>query len=98
MSQRSGAADSAEYSVTWPRSGMTRTGQAFELQTSAPRTVETGSSSSPTNEKGSESSVLLPTPNTGDMKSAQAAIKRLAGGHQLRLADSLVGTLPKDYG
>jgi hypothetical protein len=32
------------------------------------------------------------------MKSAQAAEKRLAGGHQLRLADLLVGTLPKDYG
>jgi hypothetical protein len=32
------------------------------------------------------------------MKSAQSVTKRKAGGHQSRLADLLVGTLPKDYG
>jgi hypothetical protein len=98
MSQQSAAADWAEYLATWPRSGMTRTGQAFELQMSELRTGENGPSSLPTKRKGSNSSELLPTPNTGDMKSAQAAEKRLAGGHQPRLADLLVGTFPKDYG
>ena len=90
--------DSAEYSVTWPRSGMTRAGQAFELQMSELPIVGSGSSSLPTDQKPGTSSNLLPTPNTGDMKSAQAASKRRAGNHQPRLADLLVGTLPQDYG
>lgn len=77
---------------------MTRAGQAFELQMSAQHTVESESLYSPTAATDSNSSVLLPTPNTGDMKSAQAAIKRRAGGHQPRLADLLVGTLPRSCG
>lgn len=43
---------SEPFSGTWPRSGTTRDGAAFELPTSAPRTAATGCSSSP----------LLPTP------------------------------------
>src|SRR5579872_5789164 len=71
-SPRSGAADLAEYLATWPRSGMTRAGQAFELQMSEQPTVGNASSSSPANQEESSSSGLLPTPNTGDMKSAQS--------------------------
>lgn len=37
---------SIEYSETWPKTGYMRDGQAFELPTSAPLTIENGSSSS----------------------------------------------------
>lgn len=65
---------------------------------SVPPTVESASSSSRTGTRDLNSSTLLPTPNTGDMKSAQTLAKRKAGGHQPRLADLLVGTLPQSFG
>ncbi len=88
------AADSAEYSATWPRSGMTRTGQAFELQTSAPPIAESGSSSSHIGQRLEPSLNLLPTPNTGDTTSGQPVEVRRARHHQVRLADVFVTAPP----
>jgi hypothetical protein len=53
-SQLSLLEDSAPFSETWPRSGMTRNGTAFQLQPLAPLTAVTGSG-------------LWPTPDTGAM-------------------------------
>lgn len=97
-SKPSAAADSDEFSVTWPRSGMTRVGRAYELPTLVPPTVGNGSSSWPTTQTADASSTLLPTPNTGDMKSAQPAAVRQAKRHQVRLGDVLVTTPPEGRG
>jgi hypothetical protein len=59
-SQLSLLEDSGEFSETWPRSGMTRNGTAYQLRPSAPLTGGTASGS-------------LPTPTAGDAKSARNA-------------------------
>lgn len=67
-----------ELSVTWPRSGMTRSGRAFELPMSVPLTVENVSSSLlPT--------PLFPTPQNrdgqyGQVPSRETATRRYAVG------------------
>lgn len=58
-SQPSLDGDSTEYSGTWPRSGTTRAGCAFELPKLGLPTTETGGSASPS---------LLPTPLARDWK------------------------------
>jgi hypothetical protein len=79
--------NSLEPLVTWPRSGMTRSGDAYELPTLAPRTAETAASSPP---------ALLKTPaaqlavNGG----AQHPDKRKAGGHGPTLDDEVMHLLP----
>ena len=59
---------SAVYSETWPASGMTRSGVAFELPTSAPRMRGSGSS-------------LLPTLSASD---ARGPGRHGTGGQDLR--------------
>ena len=76
------------FSETWPASGMTLHGQAYELPMWAHRTGASGSSSSP--------GLLLKTPT------AQLAVnggsqhpdKRKAGGHGPALADEIEHLLP----
>ena len=69
---------SVVYSATWPSSGMTLRGQAYELPTSAPRTDDSGFSFSPGLptprardwKRGGKDGVevaLLPSPRTSDM-------------------------------
>lgn len=53
---------SAVYSGTWPTSGMTRSGSAYELPTWAPPTAGSGCSSSPGREAPTPVPSLLPTP------------------------------------
>lgn len=91
----SAAGGSTAYSATWPRSGMTQGGRAYELPTLARHTAESVSSSSRTTQREKASSTLLPTPNTGDMKSAQLAEMRKARRHQARLGDVLVIAPPR---
>ena len=55
--------DLERFSETWPRSGMMRTGSAFQRKPLAPLTDETGSGS-------------LPTPTVGDSKSARNSTAR----------------------
>lgn len=75
------------YVETWPKSGMTRGGQLYELPTLVPPTTGRGSSSSrplqPPNER------YLPTPNArdGGGGGAQHPDIRRAGGHQVCLTD-----------
>lgn len=57
-SQRSFDEDSISFSGTWPRSGLMRSGTAFQLQPLAPRTYGTGFGSSPTHS--------IPTPTASD--------------------------------
>ena len=61
---------------TWPTSGTTRNGEAYEQPTLVPRMADTASS-------------LLPTPNAGhgDPRGSQPPEKRRAGGHQPSVAD-----------
>ena len=65
------------YSETWPASGMTRSGTAYELPTLALRTA------------GSATSSLLPTPeaNLGSNGGSQHPDKRRSGGHSVSLQD-----------
>ena len=53
-------------SVTWPRSGMTRSGSAFALPTPEPRTAATACSSSRSGPGRPPGSRLLPTPVAGN--------------------------------
>ena len=75
------------YVETWPKSGMTRGGQLYELPTLVPPITGRGSSSSrppqPPNER------YLPTPNArdGGGGGAQHPDIRRAGGHQVCLTD-----------
>lgn len=73
----------APYSETWPASGTTQNGVAFERATWAPRT------------DGSESS-LLPTPeaNTASNGGSQHPDKRRDGGHSVNLQDVAEHLLP----
>jgi hypothetical protein len=52
--------------VTWPRSGMTRSGSAFALPTPEPRTAATASCFSPCGPEQPQGSRLLPTPVAGN--------------------------------
>lgn len=67
------------YSVTLPVSGMTRSGELFELPPLAHPTAANASSSLPT----------LPTPDAyaGNRGGSQHPQKRRAGGHSVTLAD-----------
>lgn len=81
---------------TWPTSGMTRDGVAYELPTSAPRTEGSGSSSSPgllppraaRGGSATETARLLPTPDAyeGSRGGSQPPEKLKAGGHSTNLA------------
>lgn len=92
------------YSETWPTSGMTRGGAAYELPTLAPLTAETESSSThglstPRATHGGSSTetvVLLKTPtsNLGMNGGAQHPDKRRQGGHGPTLADEVMHLLP----
>lgn len=81
---------SAAYVETWPKSGMTRDGQLFELPTSVPHITGRGCSSSrpPQGVEGR----YLPTPNArdGGGGGAQHPDIRRAGGHQVCLTDVAV--------
>ena len=74
------------FSETWPTSGMTRSGTAYELPPWAPRTDDSVSSSS----------LLLKTPTAqlGVNGGAQHPIKRKAGGHGPTLEDEVMHLLP----
>lgn len=78
------------YSETWPTSGMTANGVAYELPTWAPPTPDTGSSSSPPEE------MLLKTPTSqlAINGGSQHPDKRKAGGHGPTLADEVEHLLP----
>lgn len=71
---------SERYSETWPASGMTRGGSAYELPTSAPPTGD------------SESSSLLPTPIVTDGTGGAADPNRPGHVTQLRDIRSLIPT------
>ena len=81
---------SGAYVETWPKSGMTRGGQLYELPTLVPPITGRGCSSSrppqPPNER------YLPTPNArdGGGGGAQHPDIRRAGGHQVCLTDVAV--------
>jgi hypothetical protein len=69
----------AEFSETWPRSGMTRSGTAYLLRPSAPLTAATGSG-------------LLPTPvakDDGKKPEAHMAMKRRMKGGERKTITSL---------
>jgi len=55
---------SEEFSETWPRQGMTRSGRAFPLVSSGHPTCERGSGSSPTRER-------VPTPTHADSRASR---------------------------
>lgn len=78
------------YVETWPKSGMTRDGQLFELPTSVALTTGRGSSSSRPPQK--IEGRYLPTPNArdGGGGGAQHPDIRRAGGHQVCLTDVAV--------
>lgn len=87
---------SGVYSETWPVSGMTRSGQAFELPTLVPPTSDTGCSSLPTPRatrggSSTEMERLLVTPNEqlAINGGSQPPEKRKAGGHGPTLADQI---------
>lgn len=73
---------SGVYSETWPISGTTRSGKAYALPTSA-RLMG-----------ASESSSLLPTPQTVDQSDWSAGSVRRAQGHQVMLASEIKDLLP----
>ena len=72
------------YSETWPTSGMTRSGVAYELPTWEPPT------------DGSESSSLLPTPvaTEGTKGTLQSSDEREAQGRQVYLSNAIGSLLP----
>lgn len=84
-------ADSTGYSATWPRSGMTRRGQAFELPTSAPSITATVSSSSVIDQKPTVSCKLLPTPTASDNHGTHPLTETR---HQVTLPDVLGALFP----
>ena len=71
------------FSQTWPTSGMTRRGVAYELPTSVPLTADTASSSSPG---------LLPTPTTADGKGGPGNSGRDGGENLRTVAAALLPT------
>lgn len=86
---RSEAEGSIAYSGTWPHSGMTRTGRAYERVTLVQPIGESGFLSSPTSQKQQAYS-LLPTPVASDGSGGQPIAKRRAGGHQVDLSDLVI--------
>lgn len=84
--QRFGGAGSTRFSGTWPRTGMTRSGRAYELPTLALPTGASGSSSSASGRRPKRCS-LLPTPIASDGHGGELPAKRRAGGHQVDLSD-----------
>ena len=93
------------FSGTWPASGMTVAGTAYELPTSVPRMDGSGCSLLPTPTRADQErsssrypggnltlpGALLRTPNAydGERGGTQHPEKRLAGGHQPSLADQI---------
>lgn len=92
-SPRSAGAGSTAYSVTWPRSGMTRTGRAYEPVTSGQLTGGNAYSFWPIDQKPANSS-LLSTPLAGDDQGGQPVAVRRAGGHQVDLSDLVITLFP----
>lgn len=99
--------DSTASSPTWPRSGMTRRGEAFELQTWEPPTDASACSSLPTptarDHKGHNqrrdstclTGALLPTPGANDATGPEPLTQREArgaGGSALRDLPTLLPT------
>lgn len=81
------------YSATWPKSGMTRTGQAFERPTSERPTGGSESSYSPI---GSEPASLrgLPTPLARDWKTPTPADPQRRARHGIGLPSAISELLP----
>lgn len=75
----------------WPRSGMTRRGRAFALQTSAPSITATVSFFSVTGQEPASSSKLLPTPSASDNHGTHPLSKTR---HQITLPDVLGALFP----
>ena len=71
------------FSETWPASGMTRNGVAYELPTWEPPTEDTEYSWLPT-----------PAARDGAPRGSQSPEKRRAGGHQPSIADVAEHLLP----
>jgi hypothetical protein len=94
----SAAGDSAEYSGTWPRQGMTRRGSASPPPTSEPRTVASGSSSWPTTVPAMPSWPMLPTATTQDTRTAvgpaPSGPSTTTKKRQVRLAGALAPIFP----
>ena len=89
----SGAEGSAAYSGTWPSSGTTRAGRAYEQVTLARPTAESEPLSWPTDRKRQAYSPL-PTPVANDGNGGQPVAKRRAGGHQVDLSDLVISLWP----
>ena len=92
---------SGVFSETWPASGMTRNGVAFELPTWVPPTDDTEYSWLPTPRatrggSATETVAMLPTPaaRDGAPRGSQSPEKRRAGGHQPSIADVAEHLLP----
>lgn len=101
---------SAPYSETWPTSGMTRSGAAYELPMWEHRTTGSGSSLLPTprstdghgpgvhGQGGQDlrtTIALLPTPDAySERGGPQHPDKRRAGGHSVTLQDVATNLLP----
>lgn len=94
------------FSETFPSAGMTRSGALFPLPQWEPRTVATGSSSSPDDETtehlfrqpcaAEAGGMLLPTPqaNIADNGGSQHPDKRREGGHSVSIQDVAEHLLP----
>ena len=87
---------SGVFSETWPASGMTRNGLAFELPTLGHRTSGTESSSLPTpretcggSSTETERLLVTPTAQLAINGGSQPPEKRKAGGHGPTLADQI---------
>lgn len=80
-SQVSICGHSAVFSETWPTSGMTHSGTAYALPTSARLTDDSASSS------------LLPTPTTVDQSGSTPGTLRVEQGHQVDLRSAVIDLL-----
>lgn len=96
---------SAVYSETFPISGMTRAGTAYEPPTSKPPMPGSGSSSAlPTPRatrggSGTETVKLLPSPDaySAERGGPEDPEKRRAGGHSVTLGDVAAHLVPKGF-
>ena len=77
-SPRSARGASAKSSLTWPKSGMTRSGHAYALPMPGPATAATGCSSSPPGPAPQPGLRLLPTPAAGCFNNREAMASWLA--------------------
>ena len=73
----------SEFSETWPRSGLMRSGTAYQLPPLAPLTDAIGSGSWRT-----------PQARDGDPRGQQSPEKRMAGGHSVSLAEQVMWPTP----